>query len=174
MTLDLGSPKCLCVCVGELGRESAPKSSSPTLCCDSIIFHLEVPQLSTNLTSASVWDILHSHCNLRKCLRPAPPTSSDIVDSQWTLKTVFRVNCICLRRMQRLSFFPKKKTLGGRFGYFLFFLFCGRGKGGGVRGGGRGGRFLIKNRGGGGEVPRRRRRRGKGRGNVYGERGGGS
>ena len=39
--------------------------------------------------------------------------------------------------------------LGGRFGYFLFFLFWGGGKGGLVRGGGRGS-VLIENRGRGG------------------------
>ena len=35
-------------------------------------------------------------------------------------------------------------NLGGRVGYFLFFLFRGGGKGGGVRGGGWGARFNRK------------------------------
>ena len=57
--------------------------------------------------------------------------------------------------------------------FFIFFLFWGGGKGGGVRGGGQGGAgFLTKNRGREG-VSEEEAREGEGRrGNFYGERGG--
>ena len=54
---------------------------------------------------------------------------------------------------------------------FNFFLFGGEGKGRGVRGGGRGGFFNSKERGGG--FPRRRCGRGKGAGGMSVGRGGG-
>ena len=67
--------------------------------------------------------------------------------------------------------FRGNQFLGGRFGYFLFFLFRAGGKGGGVRGGGWRADFNKEMEGGGSE---KEAREGEGRrGNVCREEGGG-